>query len=245
LRGIVVAALTLVGAGSARAQGGPPLLTDDPGTVAKGRWEINLAFTLERQDSGWHDEAPLLDVNYGWSERLQLKLEAPWVVEDESGSNTRSALGEVRFGAKWRFAGSETGPQAVSTYPQITLDNSALGGSGVNGAELLLPVEYARVVGPIGINAELGIGLRTGGGPSDWLYGLAVGYDAATQWQLLAEIHGLWTPAARTTELVFDLGTLWKVTLGQTLLIALGRSLPGSTNRNPRFLGYVGLQLHL
>ncbi len=34
------------------AQGGPPLLTDDPGTPGPGKWEINLAFTAEKR----HDE---------------------------------------------------------------------------------------------------------------------------------------------------------------------------------------------
>ena len=31
------------------AQGGPPLLTDDPGTPGKNNWEINLGYTMDRQ----------------------------------------------------------------------------------------------------------------------------------------------------------------------------------------------------
>lgn len=30
-----------------RAQGGPPMITDDPGTPGSGRFEINLAVALE------------------------------------------------------------------------------------------------------------------------------------------------------------------------------------------------------
>ena len=36
---------------AALAQGGPPFLTDDPGTPGDGRWEINLAFTSEIRPS--------------------------------------------------------------------------------------------------------------------------------------------------------------------------------------------------
>ena len=36
-------AILMVAVGAARAQGGPPLVTDDPDTPGDGHWEINLA----------------------------------------------------------------------------------------------------------------------------------------------------------------------------------------------------------
>jgi hypothetical protein len=106
-----------------------------------------------------------------------------------------------------------------------------------------LPVEYAIRRGPVAVNAEAGINLRAKG-PTDWAYGLAVGYDAPMQWELLAEIHGVSTPAASTTELIFDVGTRRQLSQRYTLLAALGRSLPGSTGANPRLIAYLGFQLH-
>ena len=62
--GLLAAAL-FVASGPARAQGGPPLVTDDPGTPGAGKWEVNVAFTMDRtSDSGLYG-APLVDMNYG------------------------------------------------------------------------------------------------------------------------------------------------------------------------------------
>src|ERR1043166_6823829 len=72
-------------ASTARAQGGPPLLTDDPGTPGPGHWEINLAATMERGRAGRTFELPLLDITYGVGERIQLKFEAPWVPATGAG----------------------------------------------------------------------------------------------------------------------------------------------------------------
>ena len=49
----------LVSPGIAAAQGGPPLLTDDPGTPGASRWEINAATLVEASDDARLFEAPL------------------------------------------------------------------------------------------------------------------------------------------------------------------------------------------
>ena len=46
-------ALLLLAPLSLFAQGGPPLLTDDPGTPGRNNWEINLGYTIDRQ-SGYN-----------------------------------------------------------------------------------------------------------------------------------------------------------------------------------------------
>jgi len=35
--------LLLMASACAHAQGGPPMLTDDPGTPGDGKWEVNIA----------------------------------------------------------------------------------------------------------------------------------------------------------------------------------------------------------
>jgi hypothetical protein len=59
------------------AQGGPPMITDDPGTPGDGHWEINLAASARHSATTSEGEVPLLDVNYGLGERIQLKYEVP------------------------------------------------------------------------------------------------------------------------------------------------------------------------
>jgi len=226
---------------TARAQGGPPLITDDPRTVAPRHWEINVALTAEQEDPGaWHAETPILDMNYGAGERVQIKLEIPWVIETQRGASTQTALGSASLGARWRFVGTNTSPDAVSTYPAVTFHNSTLGGT----TELFLPIEYAHVMGRLALNAEAGLNLQRDG-PCDWAYGLVAGYDAPMDWELLAELHGVSTPADGTREWLFQLGARHTFSQHYTLLVALGRSLPGSTDSNPGFIGYLGLQLNL
>ena len=68
------------GASEARAQGGPPLITDDPDTPGPGYWEINVATIFERHSHSHTLELPRVDANYGVGRRIQLKLEMPWSI---------------------------------------------------------------------------------------------------------------------------------------------------------------------
>ena len=214
------------------AQGGPPLLTDDPGTPGPGRWEINVALTAVRQDSNWLLESPTVDWNYGVGERIQLNLETPWVVETASSTGrAHSAMGDTRIGVKWRFLGGAT-TFAVSTYPHLTVNSP--------GA-LLLPLEVAGRAGSLLLNGEIGVGLESGNS-DEWLYGFAVERDFADL-GLLAEIHGVSRMDRSDTELVWNVGARAPITGLLTLLVALGTSLPGATHGLPRFLGYVGGRL--
>ena len=67
------------------AQGGPPLLTDDPGTPGNRNWEINIASTQFFSPRENEIETPLLDINYGLGDRIQLKYEVPVLVDRDEG----------------------------------------------------------------------------------------------------------------------------------------------------------------
>ena len=75
------------------AQGGPPLLTDDPGTPGNRNWEINIASTHFRSPGEREIEAPLLDINYGLGDRIQLKYEVPYLFDSDEGARYRTAVG--------------------------------------------------------------------------------------------------------------------------------------------------------
>jgi hypothetical protein len=80
------------------AQGGPPLLTDDPGTPGNKNWEINIASTHFRSPGEREIEAPLLDINYGLGDRIQLKYEVPYLFDSDQGAPYLSALGNSLIG---------------------------------------------------------------------------------------------------------------------------------------------------
>jgi hypothetical protein len=90
------------------AQGGPPLITDDPDTPGPGFWEINIAAQLEATDRERRADTPRVDINYGVGERIQLKFEAPWVrLQNLNEDITATGIGDANAGIKWRFLGGE------------------------------------------------------------------------------------------------------------------------------------------
>ncbi len=214
------------------AQGGPPLLTDDPGTPGAGRWEINIALTFEGEGDARSLEAPLLDINYGLGESIQLKYEQPWMIADD-----KSGLGHATVGVKWRFIDEAAHGYAASVYPQLEFNNPILPAKRElvdEGTTWLFPLEIAKAFGRLEASAEAGYAFRRGE-RDGVVYGLALGLEPAPGWELLAEIHG---HALADTGVVLNLGL--RRELGPwTVLAAAGGGLSGEA---PDVLGYFGLQ---
>jgi hypothetical protein len=225
------------------AQGGPPLRTDDPGTPGNGNWEINVAVTSEKINPNWRLNTPLLDMNYGVGDHVQLKLEIPWVVETAAQA-VNTGLGNSIFGVKWRFADQEKLGVSISTYPQFIANApsaSVRRGLAEPGWQIELPLEVAGAIRKFEVTGEAGYikGQRL---PDSALLGLALGYPVTEKWELLAEVHLLAARRFSERELVFALGGRRKLTGLCTLLFSAGRSLPGSSGGQPAFFSYIGLQ---
>ena len=229
---------------SAFAQGGPPLITDDPGTPGDGNWEIHVAFTAEKRRSQREYESPLLDINYGLGDHIQLKYEAPWLILDERGQHTKAGLGNSAFGVKWRFFDQESCAIDMSVYPQFEFNtsNSAEDRGLVDrGVEFVLPFQIEKSFGPISLNPEFGYVFREYH-DNEWIYGLAVGYEASSKLELLAEISGTTGQDFEDDELVFNLGARCELSETRTLLLSAGRSFRSDASGEPEFLLYTGLQ---
>ncbi len=74
LRNLAFAIGMLSGVIELRGQGGPPMITDDPGTPGPNKWEINLAVAWAHRPAEPLD-LPAIDLNYGLGERIQLTLQ--------------------------------------------------------------------------------------------------------------------------------------------------------------------------
>src|SRR5881394_3093555 len=105
--GIVLTALLALVPGRAIAQGGPPMITDDPDTPGPGYWELNVNALLEKTHRGRTMELPRVDLNYGVGDRIQLKFELPWLAVSAPGEPAQRAPGNSVAGVKWRFLGQE------------------------------------------------------------------------------------------------------------------------------------------
>jgi hypothetical protein len=230
----------------AMAQGGPPLLTDDPGTPGNGKTELNVAFTTEKSRKEQLFEAPLFDINYGVGEHIQIKLEIPWLVRDEESERTRSGLGNVLLGFKWRFLDEKEDGVDASIYPQPDFNTAVVSrrsGLVAEGMELLLPVQVARDFGPVAVNVELGFRLHEEG-EDVWVWGLALGRKVTDEIELLGEVHGEAARSFDRGKLVFNLGARWKLSELNSILVSAGRGIRGESRGEPSFIGYLGLQFN-
>ena len=157
------------------AQGGPPFIGDDPGTPGDGNWEVNVAAYAERHPNERIYNAPILDANYGWGPRIQLKYQVPYLVDGTDGGPTRSGLGKSLAGVKWRFYDSGEDGLQISTYPQLEFNNptsslSLRRGLVDGGTRFYLPIELTKKVGPFVINPEVGYWFadKAGAAWADW-----------------------------------------------------------------------------
>jgi Putative MetA-pathway of phenol degradation len=231
---------------SVLAQGGPPMLTDDPGTPGDKHWEINVACVTEHaRDGAGHNEAPLLDLNYGIGERIQLKYEIAWLVANEPGQSSRAGLGDSEIGVKWRFFDDAASGLAISAYPQLAFNNptsSEQRGLVDGGTTLVLPFEFQGTLGSLEWNAEIGRSFSERG-EDEWLYGFAIGRKINDQLELAAELHGAGRFAYEDDEVVVNFGVRLKLAEHQTLLVSVGRSVNKVHGEELTYLGYLGLQL--
>ena len=232
---------------SAFAQGGPPYYTNDPGTPGPFNWEVNLGYMpfFYRNQSVSH--TPDVDINFGVGDRIQLTYENAWLRVQDSSSATKFGLGQSNLGVKWRFYDAGESKLAVSTFPQLFINNpndAIRRGITPTSQSFLLPFEFSRKFGPIGVNYEIGYQF-THKGPDTWLTGLVLGHDFTSKFEMDAEFYsqGAFHPSAYQPTL--GLGARYKIHKPVILLLMAGRSLKPSRSDQSYFIGYFGLQFLL
>jgi hypothetical protein len=227
------------------AQGGPPLLTDDPGTPGHNNWEINLGYTIDRQPGDNNYETPILDTNYGWGDRVQLKYEMPYIYNSAGGGPLISGPGNSKFGLKIRFLLDEKLDLNIGTYPQLEVNNtsnSVRRGLVYNGPLFLLPLEVTKKVGPVDVDLEVGHWFTQQKGY--WISGLAFGHQATRRLEVLGEVYSDSTPAGERDN-TFDFGGRYRLNRNVLLIFMAGRSFSPPSTGQSQFIGYFGMQFQL
>ena len=231
---------------SARGQGGPPMITDDPGTPGNGNWEINIAWTFEHAGSATVHETPLLDMAYGVGDRVQLKYEVPWIVAHESGLGSRDGLGNSNFGVKWRFFDAGDDGWRISTFPQIEFRNpgsdSVERGLAEAGTTVLLPFQFERAFSLLAINFDVGHVWHSGA-DDEWFAGIAIGHQASERLEVMAELHFDASARIERSALTLNIGARCAATEHGTLILSVGRNLHNQLGGHQAVVGYVGWQL--
>jgi len=246
LRCVLVAALAAACLpGRALAQGGPPLITDDPDTPGPGHWEINIAVLMEKTRARRRLEVPRVDLNYGVGRRIQLKFEMPWVALHHEEQRTETGAGNATVGVKWRFVGQEGERIAWSIYPQLdfnTAHSSVTKGLVEEGPQFLMPTEITVEMFHLEINGEVGRNF-VDNGPGSWIFGLSTEGHVLPRLELLAELHG--ERVLDSTGVIAVGGGRLKLTSRMIVLMAIGHSVRSLPEEASRTYGYAGLQLNL
>jgi hypothetical protein len=237
---VMPAALSL----PATAQGGPPFITDDPGTPGDGNWEINVAAYNERHPTERIYNAPILDANYGWGPRIQLKYQVPYLVVGTDDGPTRSGLGKSLAGVKWRFYENDEKGLEISTYPQIEFNNptsSVQRGLADPGVRFFLPIEITKKVGRFEINPEAGYWFADKAGAA-WAAGVVVAREVSNRLELDGELYATANTNGSDHWTSLDGGGRYKLGRHFVLLFMAGRSFRGPASGQPQFFGYLGMQ---
>ena len=225
------------------AQGGPPMLTDDPDTPGSGNWEINLAYIEERNRLERFRSVPHVDVNYG-GERIQLKYETGWAFADVADSASRNGLDDSVVGLKWRFLDQSEAGLNMSVYPQLTFENStgsAARGIAAPGPTLLLPVEVSRDFGRLRMVGEIGYEVLREG-DNEWTFGILGALPVSERLEFLSELHITGAKLSSQSDVVLNFGLRQELTPHFKLLASAGTGLNNGPNRTS-FVAYLGIQV--
>ena len=242
---ILRVALCLLGPLPLLAQGGPPLLTDDPGTPGNRNWEINISSTQFWSNTERALQSPLLDINYGLGDRIQLKYQVPYLFNSNNGAPFKGGVGNSLLGVKWRFyeQSSETGWR-ISTYPQLELNPND---PDAPTARFLLPVEVTKIFGPVAVNFEGGYWFTTSNRrtPGERILGLAFGHQFNRRFEGLCEVYDDVLLGGDARSDTFDVGGRYEFRKGLLLLFMAGHSLGRIGAQDASWIGYVGLQIQI
>jgi hypothetical protein len=224
-------------------QGGPPMITDDPGTPGNRKWEINLAIAFEHRSDETAYDLPAIDLNYGVGEHIQLTLQTAPVLLTREDHGPIGGLGGTEAAVKWRFLDEEKSGFDMSMFPRVIFNiqqSSARRGLADDGTRFQIPFQIAKTFGRFHADAEAGpVGISVG--RSEWLYGIVGGFDVAKPTMLMAELHGTSRMNFREQTLTLNFGLRHVFTEHRILILSLGHEIV-SPDQPLALIGYFGMQ---
>ena len=236
---MLVAAVTRVAFG----QGGPPMITDDPGTPGNAKWENNLAIAFDNRPNETLIELPAIDLNYGLGDHVQLTLQTAPILLKRSGHGLIGGLGGTEAAVKWRFLDEATSGLDMSMFPRVIFNvaqSSVRRGLAEEGTRFQIPFQAAKTFGRVRFDAEFGPRASTVG-RSEWLYGDVCGFDVTKQTMLMTELRDESRMNFTRDALTLNFGLRHEFTKNYILIVSMGHELR-SPDEPTALIGYFGMQ---
>jgi hypothetical protein len=224
-------------------QGGPPMITDDPGTPGNGKWENNFAIIFEHRPNETSMDVPEIDLNYGVGDHIQLTLQTAPVLSKRSGHGVIGGMGETEAAVKWRFFDEATSGFDVSMFPRVIFNvaqASVRRGLAEDGTRFQIPFQAAKTFGRLRLDAEFGPRAITVG-RSEWLCGIVCGFDLTKPTMLMAELHDEARMNFSRDVLTLNFGLRHEFTENYILIVSMGHELR-SPDQSTALIGYFGMQ---
>ena len=241
----VVLSLNLVQ--SSFGQGGPPMLTDDPGTPGAGVLEIYLSYMEQKTRQERLRSLPHVDFNYGVGEHIQLKYETSWLLSDApDGGGTKSGLDNSLLGVKWRFLDEDHSGLDMSVYPQLQVENftgSVSRGIAEPGPNLFLPLELARDFGKVKLVGEAGYQYFHAK-DDEWVVGVLAATQASEKLEVVAEVRSYSRKFLNSGDVIGNVGLRQTLSPKLKLVASVGTGLNNRADATT-FITFVGVQLLL
>src|SRR5207244_12572036 len=125
------------------------MITDDPGTPGNGHWENNIAVAFEHRPNETSWDLPVIDLNYGVGQHIQLTLQGGPVLLKRSGHGLIGGFGGTEAAVKWRFLDEEKSGFEVSMFPCVLFNiMKSSGGRGLaeDGIRFQIPFQVAKAL---------------------------------------------------------------------------------------------------
>jgi hypothetical protein len=132
-------------------------------------------------------------------------------------------------------------------FPQFETSGSSTAqrnGIASAGSRFLLPMQFTKRIGPLDVDFEAGYYLPKHG-VNERILGLVAGRSLTDRLDLGVEIYNDHATGAPPNETTLDLGGRFKLSPSFIALFMAGRSVSGTGNGQPEFIGYIGVQILL
>lgn len=222
----------------------PPLVTDDPGILDPGTWEIISATSGEQRPIGSLVQAPALDVSVGLTDHSQLSFFLPYLVASPAEGGKASGLGIASLAYKWRFISTSSWELAFAPNYSMPLSNKVLLPAGLDDVRLFgLPLIFAHNRGIWTWNGQIAWNVGSDG-INFWEYGLALSRPLGSSLQWMMEFYGGSNASFEKRTLNYQLGLDYEIRPDFHALVSVGssiNSLPAPEYRL-NYSYYFGLQ---
>lgn len=223
---------------------GPPLVTDDPGILDPGTWEVIIAIAGEDHPAGNDIHAPILDISLGITSNTQISFLLPHMVVKSEEVARKTGLGYASAGYKWRIISTPKWEWAIASNYTLPVSNEIILPDGPEDIRVLgLPLLVSRTDGDWAWFGQVGWNIGSDG-ISFWDYGLAVSHPLGNSIQWMMEVFGNATSSFEQSTLNYQLGLDYEISHALHMLTSAGSRIKSGPERGSRlnYSFYIGLQ---